>query len=168
MSTRHYTRPCKTCPFRASNVGKVEPRKWFTVKNLLRIWNGVRRGKAPGMLCHRTDVNAADYGMKPAPPGTVAQECAGLLVVVARHAKLIEAACQKGGAPREVWLRYTRVVARPFSRMAFVGGWVPRLALGGVPIVGGEPVPNVDVDEPDVKEPWEVGERSPRPEVFDA
>lgn len=90
--------PCKTCPFLRANYGKPNPEgydpnpeagqyDWYTKKNLLRIWNELRRGEA--MVCHDTDPNASFYGGKDSKPG-IERVCIGSLAVIYRHAKAYE------------------------------------------------------------------------------
>jgi hypothetical protein len=79
-------RVCDTCPFLKVNHGKPHPAKWYSIKNLRRLWNGLRTGKAPGMVCHSSDPNNKDYGGdKNVKPGHE-QECAGALILMIRHA----------------------------------------------------------------------------------
>lgn len=78
-------RVCNDCPFLSKNHGKPHPAKWFSTSNIRRLWNGLRKGNAPGMVCHMTDPENTSYGgtieMK---EGQRASECAGALMMVYR------------------------------------------------------------------------------------
>lgn len=85
MDTSNLT-PCGTCPWRTKLHGTKHPAGWYKASNLRRLWNGIRTGKAPGMVCHSTDSRSAEYGSTKAIPGTIEpRECAGVLILVQRH-----------------------------------------------------------------------------------
>jgi hypothetical protein len=74
---------CATCPWRKENHGKAHPANWYTAANLRRLWNGLRSGKSPGMVCHATDPESPEYGSTKAPPASARkQDCAGALALV--------------------------------------------------------------------------------------
>lgn len=101
-------RPCGTCPWRPENHGAENPEgweetnqqiqeehgesleDWYSEENLRRLWEGLRTGRAPGMICHATDPNADDYGGDPAKEGHE-RYCTGALILQMRHLKLMEA-----------------------------------------------------------------------------
>jgi hypothetical protein len=75
-------RVCETCPFMLTNHRQRHDAGWYTVGNLRRLWNGLRTGKAPGMVCHSTDPDSKYYGGKgDIKPGKKA-ECAGALLLI--------------------------------------------------------------------------------------
>jgi hypothetical protein len=78
---------CATCPWLKGNQGQPHPAGWYRLSNLKRLWDGLRTGKAPGMICHATDAEGVDYGSTKAIPATVQRrECAGALILRIRHA----------------------------------------------------------------------------------
>lgn len=83
--------PCAQCPWRKSNQGKPHPDGWYSKANLLRLWNGLRSGDAPGMTCHPTDpTNPLPEGWKEVPKETERRECAGSLILIIRELKVLE------------------------------------------------------------------------------
>lgn len=128
------TSPCAACPWRKSNLEKPHPHKWYSKKNLLRLWNGLRKYDAPGMTCHPTDAdNQVPDGTKPVPESVEKKECAGAIILVTRELRLLEKhkdylKIRKGGLTR-----------------AGGAGWVER-------IIFGPGLPNL-ADEPDIQLP---------------
>lgn len=94
---------------------------WYSKKNLMRLWNGLRRGEA--MVCHATDPQANDYGGKPAPKGHD-RLCVGQLILIHRHLKLLERtasfAAYRNGAGKY-----------PLTKEG-LGRWVERILFGGL------------------------------------
>ena len=79
---------CATCPWRREHHGKPHPAGWYTLANLRRLWNGIRSGAAPGMVCHSTDPASAQYGStKPVPETATPRECGGALALMYRETK---------------------------------------------------------------------------------
>lgn len=77
---------CETCPWLKKNHGKEHPDGWYKTSNIKRIWNGLRTGRAPGVICHSTDADQADYGgVAKINPETKKQECAGALLALGKH-----------------------------------------------------------------------------------
>ena len=77
---------CPTCPWIRQNHGKKHPAKWYSLANLKRLWNGVRTGKAPGMVCHSTDPESPEYGgTNPNIKPGAEHECAGLIQIVIKQ-----------------------------------------------------------------------------------
>lgn len=86
MNTQRTVGVCATCPWRKPNQGKPHPANWYTLANLQRLWNGLRRGIAPGMVCHSTDPESIDYGSTKTVPETArTTECGGAIAVVIQH-----------------------------------------------------------------------------------
>lgn len=73
---------CATCPWRTSNHGKPHPEKWYATANLRRLWDGLRRGEAPGMICHSTDPDSIHYGGEKAVRPGHERHCAGALILI--------------------------------------------------------------------------------------
>jgi hypothetical protein len=82
---------CDTCPWLLKNQGKRHKAGWFTVKNLRRLWAGLRSGNATGMVCHASDPNNKDYGGDAnIKPGHEAQ-CGGSVVLLIKNLNALEA-----------------------------------------------------------------------------
>src|SRR5262245_124896 len=82
---------CATCPWRTCNQRKKHPANWYTLTNLKRLWNGIRKDEAHGMTCHSTDPESRNYGAtKQVPETATPRECGGLILLVARHFKEME------------------------------------------------------------------------------
>jgi hypothetical protein len=119
---------CDTCPWiRANqqNPPKGQPAEWYTTKNIKRLWDGLRTGIAPGVLCHSLDPNSDDYGGKGATNGHK-EHCAGAVQA------MIEEMNQINNFPslRE----YTKRRVKPVTR-AGLGVWVERQLFGQMPDV---------------------------------
>lgn len=77
---------CATCPWRKCNHGKPHPAGWYKLANLKRLWNGLRTGNAPGMVCHSTDTRSVEYGSTKAVPECArTTECGGAIFLVIQH-----------------------------------------------------------------------------------
>jgi hypothetical protein len=106
-------RVCQTCPWLKKNHGVKHQAKWYTKANIRRLWNGLRTGKAPGMVCHSTDPNNSDYGGK----GTVRpdfepQECAGALILQIQNVNAISAGLPQPHQPPLTKWRLAQLVER--------------------------------------------------------
>ncbi len=75
-------RVCETCPFLIKNHRKPHAAKWYNVGNLRRLWNGLRTGNAPGMVCHSKDPASIFYGGSGDVKPGKEQECAGALLLI--------------------------------------------------------------------------------------
>jgi len=77
---------CAGCPWLKANHGQPHPAKWYSLANLRRLWNGLRTGKAPGIICHATDPNSTDYGSTvKIKDSSEPKPCGGALLTVMRH-----------------------------------------------------------------------------------
>ena len=124
---------CATCPWRVCNQGKRHPAKWYTIKNLRRLWNGIRTGEAPGMVCHSTDPESKEYGStKPVPETAKTQECGGVLIMVFRHFKELGVL-----NPKEYKAKYPKTYLKTLG----IATWVERKMIS--PTFGANPVPEV-------------------------
>lgn len=148
--------PCVHCPWRLSNQGKPHPDGWYTRGNLARLWKGLRAGE--GMSCHPTDPDnhvsdaARAAGYRPAPPGTVRQECRGAVILQQREMHLL---CDENGHDNNV---KAYRAARPdgLTRQG-IQAIAARLIFGGVPILGGPKMPRPNLNHPDTgydRLPW--------------
>ncbi len=137
--------PCGACPWRTANAGKPHPDGWYRRGNLARLWRQLRDGES--MSCHPTDpdneVSAAAQaaGYRPAPPGTTRLECRGAVVLVQREFHLLT---NEYGNDVEA---YRRARPRGLTKRG-IGNLAIRLALGGVPLIGGPAMgrPNLNAD----------------------
>jgi hypothetical protein len=128
---------CATCPWRIANHGKPHPAKWYAIKNLRRLWNGIRTGEAPGMICHSTDAESAEYGStKPAPATATPRECGGVILLVRREVNLLNR------TPK--WADYRRARGRDALTKSGLAYWVNRHIFGAME---GRPIPAVTVDD---------------------
>lgn len=76
--------PCAQCPWRLDNQGKRHPDGWYSIKNLRRLWAGLRSGER--MTCHPTDpCNPVPVGHRAAPESATTRECAGAQILIQRE-----------------------------------------------------------------------------------
>ena len=138
--------PCAACPWRTENHLKRHRFGFYTKKNLTRLWNQIRGGGAP-QSCHPTDTSHPDHvacGAK----GDKPKECAGSVILVLREMKRMAdfAEDKKSIGPEEID-QYKAVRKKGLNRGGMAYWLVSRLGLGGVPFVGGAPLPQVDIDD---------------------
>lgn len=144
----HPARPtaCSQCPWRASNQSRRHPGGWYTRKNLLRLWNGMRTAKAPGMTCHPTDPNnPVPEGCPSTPEGKKTHECTGALILIIRELRAAEADMQgylRRGGP-----------SRKLTRDGILYWGVQRASGLAGTIMGAEPIPLLE-DDPEISVPW--------------
>ena len=138
--------PCAHCPWRKSNQGKRHAGGWYTLKNLRRLWAGLRSGEAPGMTCHPTDPNnPLPEGFKEVSKETETKECAGALLLVIRELKLIEKISKEDNSLD----RYFRERKRGLTKNGAAFWIMSRIQAAGTPL-GGPPIPNLEED-PDIQ-----------------
>lgn len=127
MRDKPSVRVCDSCPWLKSNHGKPHPAGWYKTANLVRLWNGLRTARAPGMVCHSSDPQSAEYGStKTVHPDVKPRECAGALILVIRH-------CNEAGKTAHLSC-YQTLHKRPLTR-AGLRHWVERYIFGGIPAV---------------------------------
>lgn len=85
--------PCAHCPWRISNQGTPHPHGFFDKANIRRLWDGLRKGDAPGMSCHPTDPRMAEFEGYEGTSDKTMHECAGSLIVIARELARFKAHC---------------------------------------------------------------------------
>lgn len=117
MNNKPCRQPCATCPWRASvrndpAFAKIETThegetiKWYSLKNLRRLWKGgLREGEH--MSCHATDEqNPRPDGWKPIPEGVKTKACIGAIILMQRELMRFEEACN--AAPKKQGLKLYR------------------------------------------------------------
>ena len=149
------TTPCAQCPWRLSNQGKPHKFGFYTKGNLRRLWNQIRGGgREQG--CHLTDPSHPDHVAVGAKPGAKAQECPGSVIVVLREAKKMANA--DGRIEPEGVERYMATRRNGLKKNGIAYWLISRIQLGGVPIVGGPKLPEVDVDDTEIGLPASLAE----------
>jgi hypothetical protein len=115
--------PCATCPFLAENRGKSHANGWYTLTNLRRLWNGLRTGRAPGMVCHSTDPKNVNYGGdKPVTPGHE-RECVAANTLIQRELNTL--------ATYTLFKDYRRDHPDGLTRPG-LGFWLERITFGSI------------------------------------
>lgn len=123
---------CETCPWLTKNHGKEHPAGWYTTNNLRRMWNGLRSGKCPGVVCHASDPDQKDYGgIAPIKLTVERRQCAGAILAVGKHVDKLNAAAKTGGLALQA---YKDGHAAPLTRRGMVY-WIERVMSGTVPAV---------------------------------
>lgn len=146
--------PCAQCPWRKSNHGKPHKFGFYTKANLRRLWNQIRGGGKP-QSCHLTDPSHPDHGAK---PSAKAQECPGAVIIVLREVGKM--ADDKKLINSDGVSRYLRERKKFGLKKSGVLYWVvERIQMAGVPFLGGEKLPEVNDDDPEIglPEEFEVG-----------
>lgn len=146
---------CKACPWRVANQGTKHPHGWYTKKNLQRLWAGMRRGEM--MSCHPTDPRVDVPNGKHAPEDATTRECAGILILLKREMQHFYRYVNATGLPQDeaigpAFASYRK--ERPFglTRIGLVV-MAQRTAWAGVPLVGGKPMPNQELDNAEIGYP---------------
>lgn len=112
------TAPCKGCPFLRENQGKKTDGGFYSVKNLRRLWSGVRQGET--MICHATDPNAHESGSPAHPkegqikPGNE-RVCLGALFLFKREEQLMG-----GLGSFKQYAKHPRAAKPPMTKMGFL------------------------------------------------
>jgi hypothetical protein len=130
---------CSTCPWRIVNQRdparcKPHPAKWYKPANLRRLWNGIRTGKAPGMVCHSTDAESGST--KPAPKTATPRECGGVILLVRREVNILNV------TPKFADYRAQR--GRDALTRMGLAYWLNRHLFGKIE---GRPIPSVTIDD---------------------
>jgi len=140
-------RPCDQCPWRLANQGKRHPFGFYAKANLRRLWNQVRSGGRP-QSCHLTDPTHPEHVAVGAKPGATPRECPGSIVLIKREIRAM--ADEAGVIGPESTERYLATRKRGIPRRGILYWVVQRIQFAGVPVVGGDPLPEVDVDDPEI------------------
>jgi hypothetical protein len=136
--------PCDQCPWRLSNQGKRHQFGFYTLANLRRLWNQIRRGGG-AQSCHLTDPSHPDHVAVGAKPEATARECPGSVIVVLREVEQM-ANAERVVTP-ESMARYRSTRKKGLTKEGILFWVVSRLQYGGVPFVGGVKLPDVDVTD---------------------
>lgn len=136
---------CSQCPWRLSNQGKPHPFGFYTRKNLTRLWGQVRGG-GKRQSCHLTDPSHPDHVAAGCKPGASVRECPGSVLLVLREVRSMadEQSYIGEGAVRAYLERRGR---KGLSKEGILYWLLSRIQLGGVPLVGGPSMPEVEEDE---------------------
>jgi hypothetical protein len=135
---------CVQCPWRAENQGKRHFGGFYTKANLRRLWNEVRRGGAP-QSCHMTDPGHPDHLRAGCKEGAEPRECPGSVLLVLREVGSM--ADGDGVVTEEGVRRYLATRRTGLTRSGLEYWLVSRIHLGGVPLVGGPALPDVEEDD---------------------
>lgn len=154
-------RACALCPWRISNQGTPHPHGFYTVRNLDRLWNGLRTADAPGMTCHPTDPRMAEFsGYEATAEREETRECAGAIVLVVRELMRFQAICLADPDRKDALLAYRREQPKGLGRRA-MADLVWRFIAGGTPVARAIQADSRLVNDPDVGYPKRLGEWDP-------
>lgn len=144
------SKPCAQCPWRLSNQGKPHPHKFYSMANLRRLWNQIRKADGgDAQSCHMTDPSHPEHVAAGAKPGAKAQECPGSVIIIRRELRRM--ANEKGEITVEGWERYRSERAKRGLTKTGMRWWgISRACFGGVPFVGGPKLPEVDEADPEI------------------
>lgn len=144
--------PCAACPWRTENHGKRHRFGFYTKQNLIRLWNGIRRGG--DMSCHPTDPSHPEHVACGAKPGSKPKECAGSVILALREMrKIADLSPDKKAIDVEQVDQYLATRKKGLTKTGIVHWVIQRLGFGGVPYVGGSPMPVVNEDDARVSLP---------------
>jgi hypothetical protein len=149
------SKPCAQCPWRLSNQGTRSPGAFYTKANLRRLWRQVRGGGKP-QSCHLTDPSHPDHVAAGARPGATAKECPGSVVLVLReiHKVKDERGVVGGGDSIK---RYLATRRRGLTKTGLLYWIVQRILFANVPLMNSDgPLPDVDVDDPEIGLPKDM------------
>lgn len=137
-------KPCDQCPWRLANQGKKHPFKFYTISNLRRLWNQIRKGGG-AQSCHLTDPSHPDHVAVGAKPNAKAKECPGSVIVVLRE--IGRMADDNREVNSESMAAYFKRRKKGITKQGALYWIVQRIQMGGVPFVGGPKM--IAVDESD-------------------
>lgn len=121
--------PCKECPWRQANQRQRHPHGFYTMKNLRRLWAGLRRGVR--MTCHPTDPRMVDYeGYEKTAEVSSTHECMGALILVQREVMRFQGCCE--ARQRDSFKRYRLKSPKGMTRVG-LAEVVQRYLFGGTP-----------------------------------
>lgn len=155
-------RPCAVCPWRLSNQGTPHPHGFYDRANLKRLWDGLRTGEAPGMTCHPTDPDMAEFeGYEETAEREVTHECMGSWIMVMREVAHFQSLCkdvedeEAAGAsfkPGEAYRRYRAAAGRKGMNLEGLASWAFRLAVV-MPGQNAIRVNNQQLEDPEIGAP---------------
>lgn len=145
--------PCAQCPWRTANQGKRTTWGFYSKANLKRLWSGIRRAHdGEAQSCHPTDTSHPDHVAAGA-KGEKPLECAGSVIVVMRE--LLKLADKDNHVTPESCDKYLAETKGSGLTKKGIQHWlIFRYQLGGVKFVGGAKLPLVNVDDPEVSNPF--------------
>lgn len=118
---------CETCPWLKKNQGKKHKAGWYKLSNLKRLWNGLRTGKAPGMICHSTDPSSKEYGgSDKIKPDSKPTPCAGAILALGKHVNEMNASGD--------YNTYAARKTRPITKRGVMSLYEQQI-FGGIPAV---------------------------------
>jgi TusA-related sulfurtransferase len=136
------------------NQGKRHSLSFYTQANLRRLWNQVRAG-GRAQSCHLTDPSHPDHVIAGAKPDATARECPGSIILIKREIKKM--ADVNNVITVEATKHYLATNKRGITKTGIVYWVIQRMQLAGVPFMGGQPMPEVDVDDPAIGLPQSIG-----------
>lgn len=148
-------RPCDQCPWRLANQGKKHAFGFYTKSNLRRLWNQIRKGGGE-QSCHLTDPNHPDHVVVGAKLGATPQECPGSVIVVLREVERM-ADAQKRVEPEGID-RYLSTRKKGLTKSGMRYWLLQRIQFGHVPLIGGPPLPSVNVNDSEIGLPEHLRE----------
>jgi hypothetical protein len=137
-------KPCNQCPWRLENQGKRHSHSFYTKKNLTRLWNLLRRGGAP-QSCHMTDPSHPDHLAVGCKETAEARECPGSVILVLREVR--QMADENNVVKAKRIEEYRRSRKRGLTQAGLAYWLLARIQLGGVPLIGGPKLPDVEEDD---------------------
>ncbi len=135
--------PCESCPWRIANHSKRTKWQFYTQANLRRLWNQIRRGGG-AQTCHPTDPSHPDHIAAGAKPGAVKHECAGSVILVLKEFEKIKAIAGDQPISGEHVVRYRAENPDGLTDTGLAFWMVQRYQLGGTPLIGEAPLPEVN------------------------
>lgn len=146
---------CSGCPWAIKNhLKEPDPFNSYTEPNVRRLWNEVRSGGFP-QSCHMTDPTNPIHLAMGCPSDASMRECAGSLILVARE--LVLASRDDKLIDIRSARRYIR--ERP-NGLTLDGLWyfaAQRGSFADIPLIGGPPLPEVDIYDERVALPAYLG-----------
>lgn len=141
---------CPQCPWRLANQGKRHFGSFYTKQNLTRLWGQIRKGGKP-QGCHLTDPSHPDHVLAGCAPEASPRECPGSVILVLREAKQLSLL---GECPpvinQQAIDKYKGLRRKGLTRNGLLYWLLQRIQFGGVPFIGDEKLPNVNVGDPEI------------------
>jgi hypothetical protein len=145
--------PCPQCPWRTANHGKRHFGGFYSKANLTRLWNQVRGGGAP-QSCHLTDPSHADHIKAGCSQDAQARECPGSVILILRE---LRSMANAGDEPNIIDVQaidaYLKRRRKGLKKTGILYWLVSRYHMGGVPVLGGPKLPEVDEADPEIDLP---------------
>lgn len=137
-------KPCDQCPWRRANQGKRHKFGFYTMSNLRRLWNQIRKGGGV-QSCHLTDPSHPDHVAVGAKECAKALECPGSVIVVLREiGTMANAEGVVDGSDLPAYFK--RRKKHGLTKTGVLYWCVSRMQMGGVPFFGGPKMIDVEDD----------------------